>query len=207
MLTDKQKEKWVEERPIHRKSVLPHGYKQKEGDPKSLVRDDATVLLIEQGFDHLDNGLSLREVSRWLSQEMGRSISPMGLRELWMEKRDDVEHSIGKRRLAQRKSRLPKNREERKVYTKKKKIAALKRHRTNAKKKLIKLEAEFKKQYNPQPGASYELAPDVHIEQEVVFRPNPGPQEEFLSAPEREVLYGGAAGGELKSEFYRLLSQ
>ena len=29
----------------------------------------------------------------------------------------------------------------------------------------------------------------------VVFRPNPGPQEEFLAAPEREVLYGGSAGG------------
>lgn len=32
-------------------------------------------------------------------------------------------------------------------------------------------------------------------DQEVVFRPNPGPQEEFLSSPEQDVLYGGAAGG------------
>ena len=29
----------------------------------------------------------------------------------------------------------------------------------------------------------------------VVFAPNPGPQEEFLAASEREVLYGGSAGG------------
>ena len=29
----------------------------------------------------------------------------------------------------------------------------------------------------------------------IIFRPNKGPQTEFLSAPEREVLYGGAAGG------------
>jgi len=29
----------------------------------------------------------------------------------------------------------------------------------------------------------------------IVFKPNPGPQEEFLAAPEKEVLYGGAAGG------------
>ena len=29
----------------------------------------------------------------------------------------------------------------------------------------------------------------------VVFSPNPGPQEEFLAASEREVLYGGSAGG------------
>jgi len=35
-----------------------------------------------------------------------------------------------------------------------------------------------------------------HIEQaEIIFQPNPGPQTDFLSAIEQEVLYGGAAGG------------
>ena len=29
--------------------------------------------------------------------------------------------------------------------------------------------------------------------QNVIFRPNPGPQTDFLAASEREVLYGGAA--------------
>lgn len=29
----------------------------------------------------------------------------------------------------------------------------------------------------------------------IIFKPNEGPQTEFLAAPEREVLYGGAAGG------------
>jgi len=36
---------------------------------------------------------------------------------------------------------------------------------------------------------------DVEAAQDVVFKPNPGPQTDFLSASEREVLYGGAAGG------------
>jgi hypothetical protein len=37
---------------------------------------------------------------------------------------------------------------------------------------------------------------DVGIDtQNVVFKPNPGPQTVFLASPEREVLYGGAAGG------------
>jgi hypothetical protein len=36
---------------------------------------------------------------------------------------------------------------------------------------------------------------DVEVAQEVVFKPNPGPQTSFLSSSEREVLYGGAAGG------------
>jgi len=32
-------------------------------------------------------------------------------------------------------------------------------------------------------------------DQELVFAPNTGPQTDFLAAPEKEVLYGGAAGG------------
>ena len=31
-------------------------------------------------------------------------------------------------------------------------------------------------------------------EAEVIFKPNKGPQTEFLAASEREVLYGGSAG-------------
>jgi len=29
----------------------------------------------------------------------------------------------------------------------------------------------------------------------VIFQPNPGPQTDFLAAPEKEILYGGSAGG------------
>lgn len=36
---------------------------------------------------------------------------------------------------------------------------------------------------------------DTKKAQEVIFKPNPGPQTAFLSADEQEVLYGGAAGG------------
>lgn len=36
---------------------------------------------------------------------------------------------------------------------------------------------------------------DVEKAQEIIFQPNPGPQTEFLSASEQEVLYGGSAGG------------
>jgi hypothetical protein len=36
---------------------------------------------------------------------------------------------------------------------------------------------------------------DVEVAQNVVFKPNAGPQTEFLAATERQVLFGGAAGG------------
>jgi len=41
------------------------------------------------------------------------------------------------------------------------------------------------------PAAVKELV----AEREIAFHPNKGPQTEFLAAPERDVLYGGAAGG------------
>ena len=39
------------------------------------------------------------------------------------------------------------------------------------------------------------IEPIQEEEQNVVFKPNEGPQTEFLAASEREVLYGGSAGG------------
>jgi hypothetical protein len=36
---------------------------------------------------------------------------------------------------------------------------------------------------------------DTAKAQSIIFQPNPGPQTDFLAAPEQEVLYGGAAGG------------
>ena len=41
------------------------------------------------------------------------------------------------------------------------------------------------------------LPPNVqeHVEQNIIFEPNKGPQTEFLASSEREVFYGGARGG------------
>ena len=55
-----------------------------------------------------------------------------------------------------------------------------------------------KKSLTPQiitSSSTQETEPVEEQYDNVVFRPNVGPQEEFLAAPEREVLYGGAAGG------------
>src|SRR5690554_2368199 len=38
--------------------------------------------------------------------------------------------------------------------------------------------------------------PDIEPpQQDIIFQPNVGPQTEFLSASENQVLYGGSAGG------------
>ena len=81
----------------------------------------------------------------------------------------------------------------------KKREAAAKRSLTATKKKLQALNGEEEEQPNLEPvslqfsdSLDFEASPK---EQAVIFAPNPGPQTEFLAASEREVLYGGAAGG------------
>ena len=44
-------------------------------------------------------------------------------------------------------------------------------------------------------GTSQLNAQEELAEKNVIFSPNVGPQSDFLAAGEREVLYGGAAGG------------
>ena len=65
-------------------------------------------------------------------------------------------------------------------------------------KRRYKKRKPLKKQEQVQEPKIQEVA-DVEAvpveEHNVVFRPNDGPQTEFLAAPEREVLYGGSAGG------------
>ena len=46
-----------------------------------------------------------------------------------------------------------------------------------------------------QPSINYNLGESQELEQDILFSPNAGPQTDFLASSEREVLYGGAAGG------------
>lgn len=66
--------------------------------------------------------------------------------------------------------------------------------------KTVSEESTSKKSDTPQtvpaqPVAATPTDEELVAHQEVIFKPNPGPQTEFLAAPEQEVLYGGAAGG------------
>ena len=69
----------------------------------------------------------------------------------------------------------------------------MQKRRSPRRKKSNKVEQEQK------PTLTSNIVEDVEKptieEQNVVFAPNKGPQTEFLAASEREVLYGGSAGG------------
>ena len=52
----------------------------------------------------------------------------------------------------------------------------------------------MKKKATPKPVSIVEAIP-VEEQHNVIFKPNEGPQTDFLAAGEKDVLYGGAAGG------------
>ena len=89
------------------------------------------------------------------------------------------------------------------------KLRDTKRQQEALEKKVAKLQQTKTKQVNGQKiassgGATTQefikslpkyIRESIQENTEVVFRPNVGPQVDFLAAPEKEVLYGGAAGG------------
>ena len=70
-----------------------------------------------------------------------------------------------------------------------------KRSKKSRPSKRKKLEPTPIKKVDAVPAKPLAPAYDVQEAQDVVFKANEGPQTDFLSSSEREVLYGGAAGG------------
>jgi hypothetical protein len=71
----------------------------------------------------------------------------------------------------------------------------LKKLRANVQERQKKKAKEEKAK--PKPEVNIKESEDLALEEKhnILFKPNKGPQTEFLAASEREVLYGGAAGG------------
>lgn len=197
---------WVNKKRPNETAKIQYGYKASTEDPLVLVPDNAIVPYIEQAMDFLDNGQSYRDVAKWLSKASGDSISHQGIANIWKRARKGT--SPRRKELDARKRRnAPKNKKERELVELKKKEAAAKRSLTATKKKLKKLNKSKEdneansvsgsaSQSNGSDGVSDGLDFSAKpTDRKIVFAPNPGPQTEFLSASEREVLYGGAAGG------------
>ena len=169
---------------------MPYGYLPSEDDPCILVPDPDMTPLIEEAMDYLDQGFSTRRVSEWLTEKSGKKISHQGINNIWRRHRGETSERI--KMLEKRvKKRRPKTAKDKKIAQSKRKALDLKRVLTMEEKKL--------KEMQPTTEASDSLDFNVVEEQkqnqEVIFAPNPGPQTEFLAASEREVLYGGSAGG------------
>lgn len=191
------KPSWEDKKRPNKNAKIPYGYRASEADCLVLVPNPEIVAFVEQAMDYLDSGNSYREAARWLSRESGETISHQGLANIWKRHRGSENERV--RDLEnRRKARSPKSKEGRELQSLKRKQASAKRSLTVAKRKLEKVTGNSKETIEIQTQSfSDKLDFDAAKTQtkHVVFTPNAGPQTEFLAASEREVLYGGAAGG------------
>ena len=183
---------WQNKQRINVTAKLPYAYKESPDDPLLAIPDPEMVKWVEEALDGLEEGHSSRRVSDWLTEKTGVKISHQGIINIWKERRPNSKRqkSLAKKR---RKTR-PKTHEEKTLAAVKRKKSDAKRVLTMTEKKLAKLEGTDEEKTASETLDFGSIASQKQT-QEVVFAPNPGPQTDFLAAPEREVLFGGAAGG------------
>lgn len=195
----------------------PWGYYRSREDSTKLVADRKALETLSACMDHLDNdSLSLRKAVEWMAEE-GYTISTMGLKKVWDRYRPDSSIKLQRLRKhkkeekARRRARSKvENQERDKLKRRNRKIANERLKVLNAQKRIERLSEERNSQLETVEALTEASTKSVveslealkpFIEENnltdrpILFRPNPGPQEDFLAAPELEVLFGGAAGG------------
>lgn len=184
--------------PRYNKTVrIPHGYKVCDGDSSIFIPDLDQIFYIEQAMDYVDDGNTFAEVADWLTTKLSKGISHSGLRLIWKRhreyQRDNARANEIRKKARERRKLDP---EEKKRLQAIRMVAAAKRSLSNRSKKLDAIEnppediPQFLFAVKQKPEASV-----IYNDDDIIFRPNKGPQTDFLAAPEREVLYGGSAGG------------
>jgi hypothetical protein len=165
----------------------PYGfdsYRDEEGQAW-FVPHKPTIDLLAEAIDHIRSGRSVRKVAAWLEDKTQRKLSATRLHKLaW------TPEELAERRKDRRKNLTPKQRkiEDLKNVEKQTRIKA-----EQAKRRLGRARAGSGIQTGSEPESFSDAGQP--LERDIAFRPNPGPQTDFLAANEREVFYGGARGG------------
>ena len=186
---------WPSRTRPNKNAKIPYAYVESEDDPLVLVPDQEKADYVNQAMDYLEEGNSSRKVAAWLISKTGDSITHQGLILIWKRFRGKGTENPSKRLKQldkEAKKRKPKTTAEKKLAIAKRKQTDAKRRLTIAKKGLEQLTT---KEDSPSSTLDFDSIDQQKQKQEVVFAPNEGPQTDFLAASEREVLFGGAAGG------------
>ena len=186
---------WLDKTRPNKTAKIPYAYKESDHDPLVLVADEDKATMVEEALDYLEDGHSTRKTAEWLTSKTGDRITHQGLIHIWKARRGPDSEKPSKRlkQLAkENRKRKPKTKAEKTLATAKRKQTDAKRRLTMAKKALNELQPAKELDTS---NLDFSIIESEKQKQEVVFAPNAGPQTEFLAASEREVLYGGAAGG------------
>jgi hypothetical protein len=187
---------------------IPYAYVESPEDKRKLIPNLDILPYIERAIDFINDGNAIRATADWLSSTAKKPISHEGLLYIWELKcgNDPTNPRVRERRKRKR-ERAPKSQEEADALKAKHRLTIARGQATRALKKAEEtariLEAKLAARivepeevyYPPFEDLSPTILPKEMEDREIAFTPNVGPQTEFLASPEREVLYGGAAGG------------
>lgn len=199
-VTEEIRADWPDKPRVNVTAKLPYGYQPHPDDPKVATPVWETVAYVEEALSYLTANHSLRETAGWLTEKAGQSISHQGLKIIWDRSRHNVKANPRGKLLRERKKKnapqTPEDKKKKELATRR---GVEKRTIRAAEKRLAKLSDESASNLSVSNGMGGTESPldfsAIPQDQEIIFQPNPGPQTEFLAAPEQEVLYGGAAGG------------
>jgi hypothetical protein len=185
---------------IHAYAPWPYCYMDGPDDPLIGVLDPKKVEVLTKAFDYLDQLRPFREVADWVGEQTGDTITYQTLKNIWTKVRGHDSNNPRNRAMRERdKRRAPKTAAEKAELAARRKLQGAKIRLAHAEKKVAAFapDSPETQYWNEVKGITPDIPPpEVDLsEKEVIFKPNDGPQTAFLAASEREVLYGGAAGG------------
>ena len=185
--------------------VAPFAY-DSDVENKIFVRNEAKYKILKEVVEGIVAGSikSIRE-GRLFVEAKGYSISVQSLSKYVKDEREAVGHK-GKYHYST--AQKAKNAARKSLREKQKKVEALDKKLRAAKASLTTQTKVQTKLDEPEDVTTVTgkivtedeldlLAPSTKevVEDKIIFKPNEGPQTDFLAAPETDVLYGGAAGG------------
>jgi hypothetical protein len=185
--------------------VAPFAY-DTDAKNKVFVRNEAKYKILKEVVEGIVAGSikSIRE-GRLFVEAKGYSISVQSLSKYVKDEREAVGHK-GKYHYST--AQKAKNAARKSLREKQKKVEALDKKLRAAKASLTTQTKVQTKLDEPEDVTTVTgkivtedeldlLAPSTKevVEDKIIFKPNEGPQTDFLAAPETDVLYGGAAGG------------
>ena len=177
-------------------STVPFGYELSEikGYVKPIPKQQESLLKFIKLIQ--EEKITLREAALQLSEEAGRSISHVGLSKI-VKKLEPTPPPSKYRYSAEQKRKMKLAKQQKEVQKAKDKILA-KERKLKTEQEIIKKATESTTSNIVIDEELESVAPSVQEvirNSKIIFHPNEGPQTDFLAADEKDVLYGGAAGG------------
>jgi len=175
-------------------STIPFGYElsEVEGYIKPIPHE---LEILKKYIASVQNQeYSLRKAAELISEESGRKITHAGLSKI-IKKQPEPKIKYQYSKEQKRKQKLNKQKKE---IAKAKKRLAYKESKLKTEQEVLKKTTEQTQSKIVTSDELDQVAPSIQEtirDSKVIFHPNEGPQTDFLAAGEKDVLYGGAAGG------------